>query len=133
MNKYHIIPGLPASMSPSSHATEAENFVFLTGQFGRDIYYPEAPLPEGIEAQTTRALENMKRTLESLGMSMSDVLSVRVFLTEFQRDYDAMNTIYRPFFEEGNRPTRTCIGVSALVRNALIELDCIAYRGKKGT
>jgi len=133
MSQYHIIPGFPASMSPSSHAAEADNFVFLTGQFGRDIDHPEDPLPEGIEAQTARALSNMKRTLESLDLSMSDVLSVRVFLTEFHRDYDAMNAAYRKFFEEGRRPTRTCIGVTALVRNALIELDCIAYRGKQSS
>ena len=52
--KFHILDGLPKSVSPSSHATEADGFVFLTGQFGRDLDDPAKPLPEGIRAQTDR-------------------------------------------------------------------------------
>lgn len=128
MNSYHLIPGFPASMSPSSHATEAEGFVFLTGQFGRDIDNPDAPLPEGIAAQTEQTMRNMTRTLNALGLDLSDVLSVRVFLTHFERDYEQMNAAYRPFFSDDRRPTRTCVGVTALVRSALVEIDCVAHR-----
>jgi len=124
--KFHILAGLPNSVSPSSHATEADGFVFLTGQFGRDLDDPAKPLPEGIGAQTDRTLRNMRRVLESLGLSMGQVLSVRVFLTHFKRDYDAMNEVYAGFFPEGARPARTCVGVTDLVRDALIEIDCIA-------
>ena len=56
------------------------------------------------------------------------VMSVRVFLTHFRRDYDAMNEVYAGFFSEGARPVRTCVGVTDLVRDALIEIDCIAKR-----
>jgi enamine deaminase RidA (YjgF/YER057c/UK114 family) len=126
--KYHVLAGLPGSVSPSSHATEADGLVFLTGQFGRDLDDPTKPLPEGIGAQTARALSNMRRVLDSLGLSMGQVLSVRVFLTHFKRDYDAMNDVYAAFFPEGARPVRTCVGVTDLVRDALIEIDCIARR-----
>jgi 2-iminobutanoate/2-iminopropanoate deaminase len=54
--KFHILDGFPKSVSPSSHATEADGFVFLTGQFGRDLDAPAKPLPEGIRAQTDRTL-----------------------------------------------------------------------------
>ncbi|MFO1266768.1 MAG: RidA family protein [Rubrivivax sp.] len=129
MAKHHILPGYPASMSPSSHAAESDNgLVYLTGQFGRDLGDPEAPLPAGIEAQTKRTLQNMRRVLGELGIGMDCVLSVRVFLTEFHRDYDAMNREYANFFPSGSRPARTCIGVNALVRNALVEIDCVAER-----
>lgn len=93
--KFHILDGLPASVSPSSHASEADGFVFLTGQFARDLDDPGKLLPEGIRAQTEQALRNMRRVLESLGLSMGQVMSVRVFLTHFKRDYDAMNEIDR--------------------------------------
>ena len=126
--KFHILDGLPKSVSPSSHATEADGFVFLTGQFGRDLDDPAKPLPDGIGAQTDVTLRNMRRVLEALGLSMGQVLSVRVFLTHFKRDYDAMNEVYAGFFPAGARPTRTCIGVTDLVRDALIEIDCIAKR-----
>lgn len=126
--EFHILDGFPTSVSPSSHATEADGFVFLTGQFGRDLDDPAKPLPEGIRAQTDRTLSNMRRVLGSLGLTMGQVLSVRVFLTRFKRDYDAMNEVYAGFFPEGARPARTCVGVTDLVRDALIEIDCIAKR-----
>lgn len=129
MPTFHILPGYPASMSPSSHATESSaGLVYLTGQFGRDLDNPEAPLPEGIEAQAERTLGNMRRVLGELGLGMDRVLSVRVFLTEFHRDYDAMNRVYARFFAGDSRPTRTCVGVNALVRHALVEMDCVAER-----
>lgn len=126
--KRHILDGIPKSMSPSSHAVEADGFVFLTGQFGRNLDAPEEPLPDGIEAQTERALENMQHVLTSLGMSMSNVVSVRVFLTNFKRDYGGLNATYAKFFAENERPVRTCVGVTDLVRDALVEIDCIAKR-----
>ncbi len=126
--KFHTIEGLPRSVSPSSHATEADGFVFLTGQFGRDLDDPDKPLPDGIRAQTERTLANMRRVLAALGLTMGDVLRVRVFLTHFKRDYVAMNDVYAGFFPAGARPVRTCVGVTDLVRDALIEIDCVARR-----
>jgi hypothetical protein len=32
--KFHILDGFPRSVSPSSHASEADGFVFLTGSSG---------------------------------------------------------------------------------------------------
>lgn len=126
--KRHVLDGFPKSMSPSSHAVEADGFIFLTGQFGRDLDDPEAPLPNGIEAQTERTLQNMGRVLASLGLTLRDVVSVRVFLTRFKRDYAGLNAIYARFFPESERPVRTCVGVTDLVRDALVEIDCIAKR-----
>lgn len=125
---FHTLTDFPRSVSPSSHATEADGFVFLTGQFGRDLDDPAKPLPEGIQAQTEQTLRNMERVLAALGLSLGRVLRVRVFLTHFKRDYDAMNEVYARFFAEGSRPARTCVGVTDLVRDALIELDCVAKR-----
>lgn len=123
-----MLDGFPKSVSPSSHASEADGFVFLTGQFGRDLDDPAKPLPDGIRAQTERTMQNLGRVLAALGLSPANVLSVRVFLTHFKRDYDAMNEVYAGFFPEGARPVRTCVGVTDLVRDALIEVDCIARR-----
>jgi 2-iminobutanoate/2-iminopropanoate deaminase len=126
--KFHMIDGLPKSVSPSSHATEADGVVYLTGQFGRDLDDPARPLPEGIRAQTERTLSNMRRVLGALDLTMGQVLRVRVFLTHFKRDYDAMNDVYAGFFPADARPVRTCVGVTDLVRDALIEIDCVAKR-----
>ena len=73
----------------------------------------------------------MRATLATLwlGLGLEDVVSVRVFLTRFERDYAAMNAAYAAEFPEGKRPVRTCVGVTALARGALVELDSIARRG----
>ena len=126
--KFHMIGGLPKSVSPSSHATEADGVVYLTGQFGRDLDDPAKRLPEGIRAQTERTLSNMRRVLGALDLTMGQVLRVRVFLTHFKRDYDAMNDVYAGFFPADARPVRTCVGVTDLIRDALIEIDCVAKR-----
>ena len=126
--KYHVIEGFPPSVSPSSHATEIDGFVYLTGQFGRNLERPNDPLPETIEAQTEQTLRNMIRALRSLGLGLENILSVRVFLTRFKRDYEAMNAVYARHFKGSMRPVRTCVGVTDLVRDALIEIDCVARR-----
>jgi 2-iminobutanoate/2-iminopropanoate deaminase len=126
--KFYTLEEFPKSVSPSSHAVEANGFVFLTGQFGRDLAHPEDPLPAGIKAQTDQTLRNMTQVLSALHLTREDVVSVRVFLTHFRRDYDDMNMAYAGFFPSHSRPARTCIGVTDLVRDALIEIDCVAKR-----
>ncbi len=126
--KHHLLPGFPPSVSPSSHAVETDGFVFLTGQFPRDIDAPDAPLPGGIAAQTSRTMGNLARALAALGLGLQHLVSVRVYLAAFERDYDAMNAAYAAALPEGGRPVRTCIGVTALVRGALIEIEAIARR-----
>ena len=68
------------------------------------------------------------RVLAALDLSLGHVLRVRVFLTHFKRDYEAMNEVYADFFPSHARPARTCVGVTDLVRDALIEIDCVAKR-----
>lgn len=129
---HHMLAGFPPSVSPSSHAVEADGFVFLTGQFPRDLDDPEAPLPEGIAAQTTRTMGNLARALGALGLGLGDLVSVRVYLSAFGRDYAAMNEAYATCLPPGGRPVRTCIGVTALVRGALIEVEAVAKRPPRG-
>ena len=126
--KFHLLDGFPRSVSPSSHATEADGFVFLTGQFGRDLDQPTKALPEGIRAQTDLTLRNMARVLAALDLSLGQVLRVRVFLTHFKRDYEAMNAVYKSYFLPKPLPARTCIGVTGLARDALVEIDFVARR-----
>lgn len=125
---YHNIAGFPASMSPSSHLTESQGFISVTGQFARNLQSPDDPLPDGIEAQTRKTLENLVCYLKSVELTLNNILSMRVFLLRFERDYESMNEVYKQFFPERYRPTRTCVGVSGLVRGALIEVDCLAVR-----
>ena len=51
-----------------------------------------------------------------------------VFLTDFKRDYAAMNAVYKSYFPANRLPARTCVGVTGLAYDALIEIDLVARR-----
>jgi 2-iminobutanoate/2-iminopropanoate deaminase len=125
---FHMIAGAPTPVAPFSHATEVDGWVFLTGQMPTLPDDDAAPLPDGIEAQTRRVMDNLILVLGGLGLGLANVVSVRVFLTRFQQDYAPMNAVYSSYFAPGRLPARTCVGVTGLARDALVEIDMIARR-----
>lgn len=125
---HHMISSGPRPVAPFSHAVEAGGFVFVTGQMPTDPAAPDAPLPEGIEAQTRRVVENLKVVLAGVGLSLADVTMARIYLTQFERDYSALNALWPSFFETGKLPARTTVGVTALAVGALVEIDLVARR-----
>ena len=114
-------------MAPFSHAVETDGFVFVTGQMPDT---PDAPgqLPDTIEAQTRAVMENLRLVLAGLDLSFEHVVMARIYLTCFRQDYAAMNETYRSYFAEGRLPARTCVGVTGLAYDALIEIDLICRR-----
>lgn len=125
---HHMIARGPRPVAPFSHAVEADGWVFVTGQMPTDPEAPDAPLPEGIEAQTRRVMDNLKIVLSGVGLGLENVTMVRIYLTAFERDYAAMNDTYVSYFEPGRLPARTTIGVTGLAVGALVEIDMIARR-----
>jgi reactive intermediate/imine deaminase len=125
---FHMISGAPAPVAPYSHAVELDGWLFITGQLATDPDDDARPIPDGIAAQTHKVMDNLQRVLRGLGAGLEQVVSVRVFLTEFERDYAPFNDIYRTYFAAGRLPARTTVGVTALARGGLIEIDMIARR-----
>lgn len=125
---FHLMDNAPAPVAPYSHAVEVDGWCLITGQLATDPDDDGKPLPDGVEAQTRRTMENLRLVLEGLGLDFGNVVSARVFLTAFERDYDAMNAVYAEYFGAETRPARTCIGVTGLARGALVEIDCVALR-----
>ena len=128
MIEFLMVSGAPKPVAPFSHATSAEGWLFVTGQIPTDPDDDAAPLPEGIEAQTRRVIENLKRVLVGVGSGLDRVVAARVYLTHFERDYAAMNDVYRSYFAPGRLPARTCIGVTGLAHGALVEIDLLARK-----
>ena len=125
---FHLFKDAPKPVAPYSHAVEAGGFVFITGQLATDPDNDDLPIPAGIEAQTTKVMTNLNRVLKGLGLGLEHVMSVRVFLTHFERDYAMMNTLYASYFPDNRRPARTTVGVTGLARGGMIEIDMIAVR-----
>lgn len=123
-----MISGAPTPVAPFSHAVEIDGWLFVTGQMPTWPDDDARPLPEGIEAQTRRVLDNLAIVLAGAGYSLAHVVSARVYLTEFKRDYQRMNAVYRSYFPPDKLPARTCVGVTALARDALVEIDLVARK-----
>jgi reactive intermediate/imine deaminase len=125
---HHVIASGPRPVAPFSHAVEADGWVFVTGQMPTDPAAPDAPLPDGIEAQTRRVIENLKIVLGDIGLGLEHVTMARIYLTQFERDYAALNALWPNFFAAGKLPARTTVGVTALAVDALVEIDLVARR-----
>ena len=125
---FHRVAGAPDPVAPFSHAVEADGWVFLTGQMPFAGTSIGEPYPEGIEAQTHQVIRNLDTVLRGIGLALGDVVQARVYLTRFEQDYAAMNAAYASHFDAARRPARTCVGVTALAKGALIEIDFVARR-----
>ena len=125
---FHLLPDAPKPVAPYSHAVEAGAFVFVTGQLATDPDDDSLPIPPGIEAQTHKVMDNLARVLKGCGLSLADAVMVRIFLTNFERDYARMNEIYATYFPADKRPSRTTVGVTTLARGGIVEIDMIAAR-----
>ena len=125
---FHNFSSAPTQVAPFSHAVEFDGWVQLTGQMPTDPIDDTNPLPDGIQAQTRRVMDNLAIILNDMQLGLENVLSTRVFLTNFKRDYEPMNNIYKSYFENNRLPARTCVGVTDLALGALVEIDMVARR-----
>lgn len=79
--EFMMVSKAPTLVAPFSHATAAEGWLFVTGQRPTDPRDEGTPLPEGIEAQTRRVIENLKLVLAGAGSALDHVVFARVYLT----------------------------------------------------
>lgn len=124
----------PKAVGPYSPIRNENGFLFCSGQIG--INPENGELQTGIEAQTKQVLENLQSILQSEGSDLSNVVKTTVFLARIE-DYAKVNEIYATFFTENNPaspdasqgwPARSAIGVQALPKGALIEIEAIAIK-----
>jgi 2-iminobutanoate/2-iminopropanoate deaminase len=128
---HHVVPSAspPPPSSLYAHAVEADGWLHITGQLPTDPDAPTARLQDGIEAQSEMCFENINRILKHTGYSLDNTVFVRIYLKEFERDFAAFNSVYvRHFDQERPLPARTTIGVSALGRGALVEIDLVCFK-----
>jgi 2-iminobutanoate/2-iminopropanoate deaminase len=125
---FFMAPGAPTPVAPFSHAVEADGWIFVTGQMPTWPGDDDRPLPEGVEAQTRRVMDNLIIVLNAMKLELANVMCARIFLTRFEEDYAAMNLAYASYFVPGRLPARTCVGVTGLAKKALVEIDFIARR-----
>lgn len=114
----------PGAIGPYSQGIDIGNIIFFSGQIPLN---PETgQMPEGIEAQTKQALENVKALLESQNLDFSHVVKTTVFLDNMA-DFNTVNSIYAQYFVEPY-PARSAVEVGSLPKGALVEVEVIACK-----
>jgi reactive intermediate/imine deaminase len=111
----------PKAIGVYSQAVCAGQTVYLSGQIGLDP--ASMQMMEGIEAQIVRVFENLKAVAQAAGGSLDDVVKLNVFLTDLAH-FARVNEIMAKYFREPY-PARAAVGVAALPRGALVEMDAI--------
>jgi 2-iminobutanoate/2-iminopropanoate deaminase len=116
----------PAAIGPYSQAVRVGDFLYTSGQVGLDPA-TGVLVQGGIEAQTTRVLENLKAVLEAAGVDIVHVVKTTVFLKDMN-DFAAMNAIYGKYFtpEGVVAPARSTVEVARLPKDGLVEIEAIA-------
>lgn len=118
--------GAPGAIGPYSQAVKAGDFLFVSGQLPIDPA-TGAFAGDDITAQTRQSLTNVKSIVEAAGMTMADVVRVGVFLQDMEH-FGAMNAVYGEFFT-GDCPARAAVQVARLPKDALVEIEAVAYKG----
>ncbi|MCB1755404.1 MAG: RidA family protein [Gammaproteobacteria bacterium] len=126
--KHHLVDTAAPPASPYHHAVEANGWLYVTGQLPTDPKDPAASLPDDIQAQTRLVFENLQLILEHAGYTFDHVIFLRIYMTHFKRDFKAMNEIIIRHFKNEYLPGRTTFGVAELGRDALVEVDLVAYK-----
>ena len=116
--------GAPAALGPYSQAIRSGELVFCSGQLGLDPASGE--LADGVEAQAERSLGNLASVLEAAGLSFEDVVKTTIFLADVS-DFAAVNAVYGRFMPDPP-PARSTVGVAALPKGGLVEIEAIARR-----
>ena len=116
------------AVGPYSHAVEAGDLVFLSGQTPLDS--ATGKLVEGdIAAQTEQCFKNLFAVLASAGLSEADVVKANVFLTDMG-NFAAMNQVYATKFS-APYPARSTVAVAGLPLGAQVEIELVARRSTK--
>jgi len=86
-HSYHMVKGAALAVAPYSHYVDGgDGYVFITGQIGMTPGDDNAPIPKDMAAETRRTMDNLIIILKDAGLTLEDVVTARVFLTDFERD-----------------------------------------------
>ena len=116
------------AVGPYSHAVEAGEFVYLSGQTPMDSATGKLVTGD-IAAQTEQCFANLFNVLAAAGLTEENVVKANVFLTDMA-NFAAMNAVYATKFS-APYPARSTVAVAGLPLGAQVEIELIARREKK--
>jgi reactive intermediate/imine deaminase len=125
-NKQFIqTPDAPAAIGTYSQAIRVNDTVYLSGQIGLDPATMQ--MSDTIEAQIHRVFQNLRAVTLAAGSDLDGIVKLNVFLTDLKH-FAMVNEIMSGYFQQPY-PARAAVGVSALPRGALVEMDGVLVVG----
>jgi 2-iminobutanoate/2-iminopropanoate deaminase len=119
--------GAPAPIGPYSQAVVADGVLYCSGQVPLDPASGEL-VDGGIAEQARRCLESLDAVCQAAGTGLADAARIGIYLTDMNL-FGEVNEVYANFFSEPF-PVRTTVGVAALPKGALVEMDATVPLGR---
>jgi enamine deaminase RidA (YjgF/YER057c/UK114 family) len=107
---------------PFSDAVWHGDTLYLCGHIGLDSTTGRPPATAEDEARLV--MDGVKRTLESAGLTMDNLLSVQIFCSDVSL-FQQFNAVYRTYFK-AEFPARAFLGSGKLLFDARFEVQGIA-------
>jgi reactive intermediate/imine deaminase len=126
MKKIISTNSAPEAIGPYSQGVMYSDLVFTSGQLP---LVPETMLfaEGGIKEQARQSLHNLKAVLEESGAGIDTVIKTTCFLSDMA-NFAEFNEIYTEVFGNDNAPARSCVEAARLPKDALVEVEAVAYR-----
>ena len=124
MKKAIQVNGLSA-LGPYSIAIEKSNSLYLSGQIAFD-FESDTMVGKSASEQAEVVMTNISRILEKARFTFEDVVKTTIFLIDMN-DFAEVNKVYSGFLK-APFPARSTIGVNALPKGALVEIEMIACK-----
>ena len=114
----------PKAIGPYSQAVLVDDTLYVSGNI--PVNPATGDVADGIVNQSKQVFENMKAVLNEAGMDFENVVKTTAFLTDLS-NFSTFNEIYASYFV-APYPARSCVEVSKLPKNVLVEVECIAKK-----
>ena len=110
----------PQAIGTYSQAVKTGSTVYLSGQI--PLIPVTMEMVEGdIKQQIHRVFKNLQAVTNEAGGDLSDIVKLNIFLTDLS-NFPQVNEVMAEYFQQPY-PARAAIGVSALPKDAGVEMD----------
>jgi 2-iminobutanoate/2-iminopropanoate deaminase len=116
--------GAPSAVGTYSQGAKVGDTYFFSGQIG--INPATGKIAEDFKTQAQQILENIDHLLKGCDLTRKNIVKTSIFLTDLN-NFGTINELYEGYFEKPF-PARSCVQVSKLPKDTLVEIEVIASR-----
>lgn len=116
----------PEAIGPYSQAIKANGFIYVSGQLPIDMESGDL-VTDDVKKATRASLNNVLEIIKAGGGDLENIVKVNVYVKNIG-DFDMINEEYADFFAD-HKPARALVEVAKLPKDAVIEIEAVAYVG----